>query len=113
VRRWALTACPATSSLVFAVSGSRSAVVLSAWAEPIGTDGPREFYFSKQDGWLDVPWKTEGGSLIEMARVQGQGTYRLHAIVAERALGREEMQVEGSGKEALAKVEVTVVIGEY
>ena len=105
-----LSACPASSELVFVLRGQRAAGFLSAYAEPIGHDAQRVFYFSKQDGSVELAVPADGSRASErpvrMPAVQGPGRYRLYAVVADRPLAREEL-VRGAGQQGNAKVRAT------
>ena len=90
--------------------GQRAAGFLSAYAEPIGHDAERVFYFSKQDGSVDLSVPADGSRVSErpvrMPGVQGPGRYRVYAVVADRPLAREEL-VRGAGQQGNAKVRAT------
>ena len=90
--------------------GQRAAGFLSAYAEPIGHDAERVFYFSKQDGSVELAVPASGSRASEcpvrMPAVQGQGRYRVYAVVADRPLAREEL-VRGAGQQGNAKVTST------
>jgi hypothetical protein len=113
-----LAACPVRSSLVFAVSGSPKRVFLSAYAERVGTEGGQVFYFAEEGGGVEIAAAAaaEGARAAEakvrLSPEHEPGRYRVHAFVAERVLGREEMQA-GRGEDAAeAEVRVEVVIVE-
>ena len=111
-----LEACPVTSSLVFAVSGNREAVFLSAYAEPAWKDVGRLFYFAKEGGGLAIAPAGEGARASErtvrLSPEHEPGRYRVYAFVADRALGPDDMRWQRGGDATLAKVRVEVVIAE-
>jgi hypothetical protein len=77
------------------LSRGRADGFLSAYAEPIGHDAERVFYFSKEDGSVRVTVPAEGTRVAErtvrLPAAQEPGRYRVHAVLAERALSRDEM----------------------
>ena len=109
-----LTACPRSSAIVFALKGKGARGFLSAYAEPVGHDGERVFYFSKEDGSAELGVGAEGARVTEravrIAADQRAGRYRVHAFLAARPFTREEMQSgPGPGVIATARVEVVIV----
>lgn len=112
-----LAACPWSSELVFVLSGKPGTGFLSAYAEPVGHDDERVFYFSKEDGSAELVVPAEGERVSERAvrlpAGQGPGSYRVHAVLADRPLSRDEL-LEGSGQRggadlrAKARVELVV-----
>jgi hypothetical protein len=111
-----LTACPASSQLVFSLSGKRGHGFLSAYAEPIGHDAERVFFFSKEDQNAELAVPAEGTRAAErtvpIEKSLRPGRYRVRAFLANRPLGREEMQGGGPGAGVHAKARVEVVIVE-
>lgn len=113
-----LAACPLSGSLVFAVSGNRKAVVLSAWAERVeigsGTAGQAEpvIYFEKDGGGVEIAPAGENARAVErkvaLSAGHEPGRYRVHAVVAEGVLGREEM-LRMAGGDGVAQVKLVVV----
>jgi hypothetical protein len=111
-----LAACPVTSSLVFTVSGNRKRVFLSAWAERVGTEGGSVVYFSQEGGGVEIAAAAEGAHAAEtkmrLSPEHEPGPYRVHAFVADRVLGREEMRSGRGADAAQAEVRVQVAIIE-
>ena len=111
-----LSACPRASELVFAIAGKGAQGFLSAYAEPIGHEGARVFYFSKEDGSATITARAHGAGVAEHAvripAAQRAGRFRVHAFVAQRPLGQEEMQSAPEKAFVLAKARVEVVIIE-
>jgi len=111
-----LEACPKSSSLAFTLSGGRADGFLSAYAEPVGHDGERVFYFSKEDGSVRLGVTAQGKGVTErvvrLPAGQRPGRYRVRAVLAERALSRDEM-LAGSGQpsvEARVTVQIELVV---
>jgi hypothetical protein len=110
-----LTACPSSAELVFSLSTNRARAFLSAYAEPIGHDGEPIFYFSKEDdgGQLTLPAPGERSLVrsVPLARTHRPGRYRVQAFLADRPLGREEMQKGpgDAGMLAVRRVEILIV----
>ena len=111
-----LEACPKSSSLVFTLSRGRADGFLSAYAEPVGHDGERVFYFSKEDGSVKLGvaagGKGDAEHTVRVPAAQRPGRYRIHAVLAERALSRDEL-LAGAGKPSFevrvtARVELIV-----
>ena len=111
-----LAACPVTSSLVFAVSGNRRAVFLSAYAERVGTEGARVFYFAKHGGGVDIAAAAKGArapeAKVRLSPEHEPGRYRVHAFVADRVLGPDEMRSKRDADAALVEARVELVIVE-
>lgn len=113
-----LSACPRASELVFAIAGKGAQGFLSAYAEPVGHEGARVFYFSTEDGSTKIATDAPGAGVgvaeraVRIPDAQRAGRYRVHAYLVERALGREEMQSAPGGAFVLAKARVEVVIIE-
>jgi hypothetical protein len=89
-----LGTCPASSNLVFLVSGDSSAGYLSAYAEPLDPDLDRVWYFSQETGSPELG-AAEGTQVFERGvRLRGShraGRYRVHAFVADWPLTRAQM----------------------
>jgi len=103
--------------LVFAVSGNREAVFLSAYAEPAWKDDGRLFYFAKEGGGLALAAAAGEGAraaerAVRLSPEHEAGRYRVYAFVAERVLGADDMRGQRGGGAALAKVRVELVIVE-
>ena len=103
-----LSACPMSAKLVFEVTGKEASGFLSAYAEPIGHAGERVFYYSKEDGSAQVPGQAAARP-VGLARA---GRYRVHAVITERPLTREELVRAASkaGREVRAKVQLEMVV---
>jgi hypothetical protein len=111
-----LQACPKGSELVFTLSGKRAHGFLSEYAEPVGREGERVFYFSKEDGMAEVGPAAEVASgtkrAVRLSDEHRAGRYRVHAFVADRMLSREEMQSGGQAARVIASLQVELVIAE-
>jgi hypothetical protein len=110
-----LAACPRSATLVFSASGGRAASYLSAYAEPIGHDAEPVFYFSEEDSAPKLAEPEKGARIehtVAVSAAHRVGRYRVHAYLADGALGREEM-VEGAddatGIAARLRVEIVIV----
>lgn len=105
-----LTACPGSAKLVFEVTGKKASGFLSAYAEPIGHEGERVFYYSKEDGSA----KLQGDSAVRPRRLTKPGRYRVHAMIAERPLTREELVRAASGldgaRDLRVKAQIEIVV---
>ncbi len=86
-----LSACPRAAEIVFAIAGKGVQGFLSAYAEPIGGEGERVFYFSDEDGGAKITTGGQGagGGVAERAvripDAQRAGRYRVQAFLAEAA----------------------------
>jgi len=113
-----LSACPRGAEIVFAIAGKGVEGFLSAYAEPIGREGERVFYFSTEDGSAKIATDTSGAGVrvaeraMRIPDAQRAGRYRVHAYLAQRALGRDEMQSALGRAVVLANSRVEVVITE-
>jgi hypothetical protein len=105
-----LAACPVSGKLVFEVTGKEASGFVSAYAEPIGHEGERVFYGSKEDGSVELP----GGRAVRAIGLTKAGRYRVHAVLAERPLTREELVRAASGPDAgrgvRAKAQIEIVV---
>ena len=111
----ALSACPMSSSLVFSLSGKRLSGFLSAYAEPVGHEAERVFYFSKEDGSVELAWppdaEHEAKRIVRLSALHEPGRYRIHALLADQPQPRSAM-TGGElipGARATARVEMVVV----
>jgi hypothetical protein len=108
-----LTACPSSAELVFSLSAERARAFLSAYAEPIGHDTEPIFYFSKEDEpeQLNLSGERSLVRRVPLARTHRPGRYRVQAFLADRPLGREEMQrgPGDAGMLAVRRVELAIV----
>jgi hypothetical protein len=112
-----LAACPKAAELAFTLSGKRAHGFLSAYAEPVGHEGERVFYFSKEDGSAELgppPAQDTRGTqrAVRLSDEHRAGRYRVRAFVADRMLSREEMQSGGHGARVIATLQVELVIAE-
>ena len=111
-----LEACPKESELVFTLSGKGARGFLSAYAEPVGREGERVFYFSKEDGSAEVGPAAQDASgtqrAVRLSDEHRAGRYRVHGFVADRMLSREEMQSGGEAARVIASLQVELVIAE-
>ena len=107
-----LSACPVSGKLVFEVTGKKASGFLSAYAEPIGHEGERVFYYSKEDGSVEVP----GESAVRPIGLTKAGRYRVHAVIAERPLTREEVlqqaPARAGGAAIRARLQIEIVVPE-
>jgi hypothetical protein len=83
--------CPVGATLLFVVSGAPRLAFLSAYAEP-AAGGERIWYYSAQE---DSPAVTPDKTVplrrgIRIGPEHRPGSYRLHLILSERPLRREE-----------------------
>ncbi len=86
-----LNACPQGATLMFVVGATPVAGFLVAYAEP-EAGGERIWYFSKEDGSPAVP-ALQTLPLRQGIRIgpeHAPGRYRVHLVVASRALSRQE-----------------------
>jgi hypothetical protein len=94
-----------TSSLVFTLARGSGDGFLSAYADPVGGDGQRVFYFSMEDGSVKLGVSGQGKGvterLVRLPAAQRPGRYRVYAVLAERALSRDEM-LAGAGQPSVA-----------
>jgi hypothetical protein len=104
-----LSACPSSSALVFTLKNARASGVLSAYAEPLGPGAEPVFYFSKEDGSASLDEGTRSRS-VRLPAAQDGGRYRIHALLAPRALSRQELLQGASGIEIVAKARVELVV---
>jgi hypothetical protein len=106
-----------SSEIVFTITGGVGAGgVLSAYAEPRGREGERVFFFSKEDGSVELVVAAAGGQAAEgnarFPQSLSAGRYRVHAVIADRALDRGELtrasteQTRRDGTWARVSVEV-------
>lgn len=111
-----LQACPRGAELVFTLSGKGARAFLSAYAEPVGREGERVFYFSKEDGTAELGPAAAvapgAQRAVRLADGHRAGRYRVHAFVADRVLSREEMQSGGQAARVIASLQVELVIAE-
>jgi hypothetical protein len=105
-----LAACPASSKLVFTPSDKRASGFLSAYAELLGDDPKRTFFYSQEDGSPELPAQ----SAVRAVGLPGPARYRIHAVIADRPLTREELvewAAEGAGgAEVRASASVELVV---
>jgi hypothetical protein len=85
-----------SSEIVFTIEGSVGAGgVLSAYAAPVGREGERVFFFSREDGSVELVVPKEGERSAEgktrFPESLSAGRYRVHAVIADRALDRGEL----------------------
>jgi hypothetical protein len=110
-----LSACPMSSSLVFSLAGKRVSGFLSAYAEPVGHEAERVFYFSKEDGSVELAWPPEAGHdakhIVRLSASHEPGRYRIHAVLADEPKPRAAMTAGAPipGARATARVEIVVV----
>jgi hypothetical protein len=110
-----LSACPASSSLVFSASGFRARNYVSAYAEPLDHDAEPIFYFSDEDGCPVLAQPADGSRselTVPLSASHRRGRYRLHAFLADGDIGRDEMIAGTRGINGIAvrlKVELVIV----
>jgi hypothetical protein len=107
-----------SGSVVFAVSGNRKAAVLSAWAERVGMgsgtagQAAQVIYFEKDGGGAEIAHGGQGAGVadrkVPLSPGHEPGRYRVYAVVADRVLGRKEMERMAGGS-GVARVELVVV----
>jgi len=107
-----LEACPASSKLVFSVSGEGASGFLSAYAERVGDEPMRTFLYSKEDGSAEL----RAGSAARPVGLPGPGRHRICGVIADRPLTRAELVGEATGgtggAEVRARLQVEIVVGE-
>lgn len=111
-----LAACPISSRLIFAVSGDATTGFLSAYAEPLEPGAERVWYFARESQSPELAGVANGTRVFEQAvQLVGshqRGRYRVHAFLADAALGQDEMLANPSGQ-ARATVHAELhIIGE-
>jgi hypothetical protein len=98
-----LAACPHSSKLVFVVSGEGVHGALSAYAEPLDGQGERILYFTREAG---APALTAGDGTrvfhraVMLAGTHRAGRYRIHAVLTDRPLDRNEL-LQGPPEESI------------
>ena len=111
-----LTACPQTATLVFTVSGDQVSGFLSAYAEPLGPEAERVWYFSKESGSLELDVPADGTRVFQRAvrisPTHPPGRYRVHAFLADRPLGHDEMLAEDLGAAVRSTLQAELVVAK-
>jgi hypothetical protein len=111
-----LSACPASSTLVFAAANARAGF-LSAYAEPVGHAAERVYYFADRNGRPELVEPEDDRPPYRRAAAPPPalkpGRYRVTVVLADRPLARNELLGGSAAREdadvrATSQVEIVV-----
>jgi hypothetical protein len=107
-----LASCPQGATLVFGASGVAATGVLSAYAEPMGRDVERIWYFSAEG---ESPRLTVGGATdvarraVRIGSEHAPGRYRLHVFLT-RGPATQAMLLAGNPPDAIVGRELVLQV---
>jgi hypothetical protein len=110
-----LAACPSSSKLIFIASGASADGYLSAYAEPDDAALGRIWYFTREAGSPQLAVGDRTAVFEQAVLLTGThtaGRYRVHAYLADRPLGRDELLAGPSAQVIRASMQAELAVVE-